>query len=132
MMGKKLKIHYFKWGKSSGGFTLVEVLISLAILAIISIALLLLFNQSFDGIIKSGDKSESIYEGQGDLENKITEDADFDADEKLTLEFKDVDNSNDSVIITVQGKTIEDTVENADLTFFKTKDSEKVNNDVEE
>lgn len=129
MMDRKRKIHTFKRGKSSGGFTLVEVLVSIAILAIISVALLLLFNQSFVGIIESGNKAESIYEGQGDLENKITEDADFDTDEKLTLEFKDVDNNNDSVIITVQGKTIEDTVENADLTFFKTKDSEKVNNE---
>lgn len=131
-MDRKRKTHLFKLEESSRGFTLVEVLISIAILAVISVALLLLFNQSFVGIIKSGNKAESIYEGQEDLENIITGDVNFDTNEELTLEFKDVNNSNDSVTITVQGKTIEDTVENADLTFFKTKDSEKVNNKVEE
>jgi prepilin-type N-terminal cleavage/methylation domain-containing protein len=48
--------------KCKKGFTLVEVLISIVILAIISVALLLLFNQSFEGIINSGRKSKTIYE----------------------------------------------------------------------
>ena len=48
------------------------MLVSLAILTIVSIALLLLFNQSFDGIIKSGKKAKMIYGNQETLETMIS------------------------------------------------------------
>jgi len=72
VIDRKRKIYSFKRGKSSEGFTLVEVLVSLAILTIVSIALLLLFNQSFDGIIKSGKKAKMIYGNQETLETMIS------------------------------------------------------------
>ena len=80
-------IHPLKWGKSSEGFTLVEVLISLAILSIVTVALLLLFNQSFDGIINSGKKTKEIYDNQEALEDSIAG-SDIPADtNSLTMTF---------------------------------------------
>lgn len=77
--------------KCKKGFTLVEVLISLAILTIISVALLLLFNQSFDGIIKSGKKAKAIYGNQETLETIIYERKAPDDDPDITEEALDLD-----------------------------------------
>lgn len=124
MMDRRRKIHLFKWEISSGGFTLIEVLVSIAILAIISVALLLLFNHSFWGIIKSGNKAENIYEVQQQLENEV-ENVAYTPDEEITLKF---DNGPE---IIVHGKYIEESVvseeplENANLTYFKPISSEK-------
>ena len=128
MINRKRKIRLFKWEISSGGFTLIEVLVSIAILAIISVALLLLFNHSFLGIIKSGNKAENIYKVQQQLENKVenVENVADTPDEEITLKF---DNGPE---IIVHGKYIEESVvsdeplEDANLTYFKPISSEKV------
>ncbi|CEO87665.1 MAG TPA: prepilin-type N-terminal cleavage/methylation domain-containing protein [Syntrophaceticus sp.] len=92
--------------KCKKGFTLVEVLISIVILAIISVALLLLFNQSFEGIINSGRKSKTIYEeGQKEIERKISKDVTSGTD-SLKLIFKDADGVDPDKEIAIKGEII--------------------------
>lgn len=106
MMRQKHRIWPFKRGNSDG-FTLIEVLISLAILSIVTVALLLLFNQSFDGIIKSGRKARDIYIDQKGMEEKITGDVTT-SDDSFEMIFDDTK-------ITATGKIETE----GDLTFFK-------------
>jgi prepilin-type N-terminal cleavage/methylation domain-containing protein len=59
----------FKIGKS--GFTLIEVVISLAILTIIVTAFLSLFSAGLLGIYAAGDKGVAYSEAQADIESRI-------------------------------------------------------------
>lgn len=54
------------------GFTLIEVIVSIAILGIISIAFLSIFSNGLIGIYRAGHKSVSQYEAQEKLENNIS------------------------------------------------------------
>jgi prepilin-type N-terminal cleavage/methylation domain-containing protein len=100
--------------KCNKGFTLIEVLISLAILAIISVALLLLFNGSFDRVIKTGTKAKDIYKGQKTLEEKIAVDGTSGSD-SFTLVFRDMTGSGPDKEINVIGEIITE----KKLTVFK-------------
>jgi hypothetical protein len=107
MMERKRRTYPFKWRKSTEGFTPVEVLVSIAILTIISVALLLLFNQSFFTIIKSGNKAVNIYEGQTKLESELAEDVTADPeDPPLSINFGDKEIEIEGKIITENGLTV--------------------------
>ena len=75
--------------KSNGGFTLIEVVISLAILTIIMVAFLSLFSTGLIGIYGAGDKGVAYSEAQADLGSRIgtREDA---VEENLILVFDGV------------------------------------------
>ena len=66
-------IKYNKYLKNKKGFTLIEVILSIAILGIISIAFLSMFTSGIVGISNSGKKSESHYTAQSDIEIKIND-----------------------------------------------------------
>jgi prepilin-type N-terminal cleavage/methylation domain-containing protein len=100
--------------KCNKGFTLIEVLISLAILAIISVALLLLFNGSFDRVIKTGTKAKDIYKRQKTLEEKIAVDGTSGSD-SFALVFRDMTGSGPDKEINVIGEIITE----KNLTVFK-------------
>ena len=104
---RKHRIWPFKRGNSEG-FTLVEVLISLAILSIVTVALLLLFNQSFDGIINSGKKAKGIYENQESLEDSIAggKASGTATEEPLDLDMTFTDEGTDPIDIKVPGKLV--------------------------
>lgn len=53
------------------GFTLVEVLVCMAILSIIIISFTAAFSTSFTGILKNGENLESLYEKQKNIEYSI-------------------------------------------------------------
>lgn len=55
------------------GFTIVEVLVALAILMIIIFSFTLLFTSSFSGIARAGKVSEELFRAQKDMDNKIVE-----------------------------------------------------------
>ena len=57
--------------KNSRGFTLIEIIIGIAILAVISVAFLTLFSFSITRIISAGRKNESQYVAQEEIENVI-------------------------------------------------------------
>lgn len=56
---------------NNNGFTLVEVLVAVIILLIIVISFTTLFTSSFRGIASSGQRSETLFEIQQNIENNI-------------------------------------------------------------
>ena len=55
------------------GFTLVEVLVAMAILMIIIFTFTLLYTSSFAGIARAGKVSEELFNAQKDMDNIIAE-----------------------------------------------------------
>jgi prepilin-type N-terminal cleavage/methylation domain-containing protein len=55
------------------GFTLVELLVAIAILMIAIFAFTTLFTTSFSGIFRAGRKSEALFTAQEELDNLIAE-----------------------------------------------------------
>ncbi len=86
--------------KNSYGFSLVELVVAMAILMLIVFAFTPLLLGSVDRIFYAGDKSEALYEGQADMEVKIVERETIDGYE-IVMDF-----GNDT-IVTVPGGFIE-------------------------
>ncbi len=53
------------------GFSLVELLVAMVIFMIIVIAFTALFTNSYTGIFRAGDKSESMFVAQADMDKAI-------------------------------------------------------------
>ncbi|QZY56983.1 type IV pilus modification PilV family protein [Crassaminicella profunda] len=53
------------------GFTLIEIIISLAILGIIVVSFTTTFTSSFSGIFSSGKKSQALHQAQIQMDRKI-------------------------------------------------------------
>lgn len=53
------------------GLTLIEVIISVAILGILALAFLNIFSNNATNIFSAGDKTENIYEAQKKIDNTI-------------------------------------------------------------
>ncbi|MGI6142069.1 MAG: type IV pilus modification PilV family protein [Caldicoprobacterales bacterium] len=78
------------------GFTLIEIIISLAILGLITVSLLGLFSFGFKAIFDSGKNSQAQYVGQQALENVLADiditgidhvTSNLDKDTKVILDF---------------------------------------------
>lgn len=81
-----------KYIKNKKGFTLIEVILSIAILGIISVAFLSIFTNGLIGIANSGKKSISHYSAQNQIESNINDSADLPSNvitstENITLKF---------------------------------------------
>ena len=77
--------------KSEQGFTLVEVIVALAILMIIVFAFTQLFTTSFSGIFVAGRKSESLFNVQADMDNAINDGVITDGGSTLVVPFINTD-----------------------------------------
>jgi len=62
-----------QWIKREEGFTLIEVIIALAIFAIIVMAFTGLITTSIQGIFGAGDKSVALFQAQEKIDNYIAE-----------------------------------------------------------
>ena len=71
MINYRLDKHKIKLTSGETGFTLVEVLIAMSILMIIITAYTVLFTGSFENIFRAGEKSDSLFLTQAELENFI-------------------------------------------------------------
>ncbi len=78
-----------KYCRSNGGFTLIEVIISLVILTIVMVAFLSIFSTGLIGIYGAGDKGIAYSEAQADLGSRIGTGEDAVA-EDLVLVFSGV------------------------------------------
>ncbi len=85
------------------GFTIVEVLVALAILMIIIFSFTLLFTSSFSGIARAGKVSEELFRAQKDMDNKIVEAADDSDDVVYDLEII-FPNGDDGIRVEVGGR----------------------------
>lgn len=63
------------------GLTLIEIILSMAILGILAITFLTMFSSGFRSIIKAGDKTVAAYDAQQSMTNKIIQADDLDPDE---------------------------------------------------
>jgi len=55
------------------GMTLVEIIVSIAILGIIAVAFLPVFTTGFSSVFHAGNKSEALYRAQQDMEGLIAD-----------------------------------------------------------
>lgn len=77
----------------SNGYSLVEVIIAMAMVGILAIAFLSIFTSGFRSIAKSGDRAVAAYDSQKVLSSKVVdteelEDADY-TEQTVTFKFKD-------------------------------------------
>lgn len=83
--------------KREDGFTLVEVLVAMAVFLIVVIAMSTFFLHSYKNVILAGKKSVTVYEAQQELEEVIADpDSSHDEDEISEEPYQ----------ITIFGKTI--------------------------
>lgn len=69
------------------GLTLIEVIISLAILGIMIVAYLTVFTSGFTGIMRAGHRAEAAYDAQQEQTQKIMESSTFVGNDDITLNF---------------------------------------------
>lgn len=89
--------------KSQKGFTLIEVVVALAILVIIVFSFTIMFTSSFSGIFRAGHKSRALFEAQEEMDNKIAGNMNSGAN-AITVQFDQID-------VTVDGEIKEVTYE---------------------
>jgi prepilin-type N-terminal cleavage/methylation domain-containing protein len=66
-------VKYKNYLKNKKGFTLIEVILSIALLGILSIAFMTMFTSGIVGISNSGKKSISHYTAQNQIESNIND-----------------------------------------------------------
>lgn len=94
--------------KKERGFTLVEVVIAIIVLSLVTVAVVRIYQSNLFGIIRSGHRTEAIYEVQELLEQEIAREIDDDIDpsahgwQEETLEIR----FGESVSVSVQGWTV--------------------------
>ncbi len=96
--------------KNKNGFTLIEVIISIAILGIISISLLTLFTTGFKFITNSGRRSADDSDIQTEVENALNSAPDTNTGLVITLP--------DSSTINGDGEVKTETSGDVTVTFF--------------
>lgn len=79
------------------GFTLVEIIVALAIVGILAVSFLPMFTLAFKTVFSSGYKSEEIFHDQKSMENLIA-DPNADDIDSLSIAFPD------GYIISVEGQ----------------------------
>ncbi len=95
MKNKKLKLSTIL--RANQAFSLVEVIVAMAVLLLILIAFTTLFTFAFGGIFYQGRKSEALYEEvQKELEDKY-EQGHAGGTDTLAIDFSDADITNPSV-----------------------------------
>lgn len=102
-------------GFNNKGFTLIEIIVSIAILAILVVATLSLTAQGFTGIYRAGNKSKQVFNSSNLMEatiGGIEEDEDSIKRDRGTLTFK-INGEN----VTLSGEII--TIESEDKLKLK-------------
>lgn len=75
--------------QNQNGLTLIEVIVSLAILGIMIVAYLTVFTSGFTGIMRAGHRTEAAYGAQQDMTQKIMKSSTFVRNDDITLTFDD-------------------------------------------
>ena len=104
--------------KVKKGMTLVEIIISIAIIGILGITFFSMFTSGFKGVVRAGNKSTASYDAQAKIEETLNDkpSAGDPGNTHLRINF------NDSTYIDIEGKleTQSTTVNNSqvDITVF--------------
>lgn len=92
-------------GTNKKGFTIVEVLVAMALLSLAAVAFIALMSFSVSSIFLAGEKSEKIFDAQGEIESEISAQLPS-GDDEVKINFPD---SADDLTIT--GEKLEITYE---------------------
>lgn len=100
----------------NNGFTLIEILLSIVLIAIVITALFPMFNQSFKSIFLSREKTEKINSVQKDINQFINIENPEEEDEAILtlLTFTDKGNEENEFTLEVVKKTASETIDNSD------------------
>lgn len=91
--------------KKKNGFTLIEVIVSIALLAIIATAFMTLLSNSYADIFISGSKSDALFQAQKEVEFNMAVGT-TESSDNLVIEY---DSSVGVNPITIKGKIILET-----------------------
>lgn len=91
--------------KLNNGFTLVEIILSIAILGIIAVAFLPIFTTGIKGIANSGSRSKSSYQAQDAIELKQSIGASS-TSAPLTIVFPNPNPSEASINVQMNGEIV--------------------------
>jgi prepilin-type N-terminal cleavage/methylation domain-containing protein len=95
--------------KSLSGFTLLEVVLAMAILGIILIALLTLYTSGFKSIVHAGKSGDELYNTQSSLETKIYQGAAVDSAAEIEIELPEpLESPYPTSVIIVDGEFVEE------------------------
>lgn len=97
----KIKLKKINTYNQSEGYSLMEILVSLAVISIVSIAMLALFTNSVTGVFSAGQRSDSIHIEQEGIEKQLAEDNTG----NTSLEMNFV-GSSDSLLISIDGNVV--------------------------
>jgi len=84
------------FGNNQSGYTIVEVIVAVAVLALLAAAFTPLLTGSLEIIMDSGDRSQELFEDKKDLEKEILDDEEGDLE--IDAEFSDPDETIDEFI----------------------------------
>ncbi|WP_027365946.1 type IV pilus modification PilV family protein [Desulfotruncus alcoholivorax] len=97
-------INTLKSEKKNSGFTLTEVLVSVAVLTIIAVVFTTLYTSSLANLFSAGTKSNTTFNYQQELESKIAGNEQGE-NKTLNMTFRDT-NGNLAETINVDGKIL--------------------------
>lgn len=84
--------------KKQEGFTIVEIIVAIAIFVIIVFAFTTLYSTTFSGIFWAGDKSRALFDAQDEMDTSISQGFPDETDiSTLTINF-------DQITVEVEGK----------------------------
>ncbi|QEK12128.1 type II secretion system protein [Crassaminicella thermophila] len=112
-----------KFIRNKKGVTLVEIIVSIAILGIILTSITTLFSSTFTGVFSAGKKSKAIHKAQMEMEQYIAtsiQTSNIKVKNISTSNYKIVFSGNPPIKISMRGKEIQYHNENNDvsLTLF--------------
>ena len=94
-----MKTNLRRFYRNKSGFSLIELIIAMAVLAIIVATFTTMLTSGLFGIVKAGEKSTNIFLSQEDLEKKLSVGTTIGT--PLTITFTDLST------ITIQGEIVE-------------------------
>lgn len=89
--------------RNSKGFTLVEIIVAIALLAIMAVVFLPIMTMSYSHIVKTGKKSQKLYEAQNIMEISIVDEEVFKA---AKIPIKQKDKASDTTVF-IKGGIVE-------------------------
>lgn len=88
------------------GFTLVEIILSIAIIGIMAVSFIPVFTAGFKGVIFAGEKKTEMFDTQNVMEQEVADSANS-GTETLTVTFP-ADGGKPEFPVTVDGETVND------------------------
>jgi len=103
--------------KNNKGFTLIEVIIAIAIVGIIAIPILGIFSTGVRNIVGAGNRTEDVFIEQRTIDNEINKeyseiDTELSGEKELDIKFSD------GLTIKIQGKVVTTQDDDVEITTF--------------